>query len=152
MAGFKHDEKTFMNDGDGRQFVDTNVLIYGHDVSAGEKHRQAATLIQKLWHDRQGCLSIQVLQEFYVNVTKKVARPLTTPDAIQIISDLSTWQVHSPSPADVLQAIRLQERYQINFWDAMIITSASRMGCKVLWSEDLSPGQTYDQVMVANPF
>ena len=140
-----------MNETDARQFVDTNVLIYAHDVSAGDKHLRAEALIMDLWQSRLGCLSIQVLQEFYVNVTKKVARPLAIPVAVQIITDLSTWQIHSPTSADVLQAIRLQERYQLSFWDAMIITSAVRMGCETVWSEDLNSGQTYDQVMVVNP-
>lgn len=141
-----------MNETDARQFVDTNVLIYAHDVSAGDKHLRAQGLIEDLWQSRLGCLSIQVLQEFYVNVTKKVARPLATSVAAQIITDLSTWQIHSPTPSDVLQAIRLQERYQLSFWDAMIISSALRMGCQTVWSEDLNSGQTYDQVMVVNPF
>ena len=141
-----------MSETEERQFVDTNVLIYAHDDSAGAKHLRAEALIKDLWQSRLGCLSIQVLQEFYVNVTKKVARPLATSVAAQIITDLSTWQVHSPTSADVLQAIQLQERYQLSFWDAMIITSAVRMGCQTVWSEDLNSGQTYDQVMVVNPF
>lgn len=70
----------------------------------------------------------------------------------EIITDLSTWQIHSPTSADVLQAIQLQERYQLSFWDAMIITSAVRMGCQTVWSEDLNSGQTYDRVTVINPF
>lgn len=141
-----------MNALEPMQFVDTNVLIYAHDTSAGEKHRKAQDLIKDLWRSRSGCLSIQVLQEFYVNVTRKVARPLPASVAVQIMTDLSTWQVHSPTAGDVLTAIRLQERYQVNFWDAMVITSALALGCTTLWSEDLSAGQTYDRVTVANPF
>lgn len=141
-----------MNETKDRQFVDTNVLIYAHDSSAGDKHVQSKTLIEELWASRLGCLSIQVLQEFYVNVTRKVARPLSSSVAAQIISDLSVWHVHSPTPSDVLQAIRIQERYQLSFWDAMIVTSALRMGCQTLWSEDLNSGQVYDRVVVVNPY
>ena len=134
------------------QFVDTNVLIYAHDRSAGPKHARAREMVQELWRSGAGCLSIQVLQEFYVNVTQKVARPLAPELAAQIVRDLGTWQVHSPGVADVLDAIRLQARYRLSFWDAMVVTSAIQVGCHTLWSEDLNPGQVYDQVTVASPF
>lgn len=134
------------------QFVDTNILIYAHDGSAGDKHTQARELIRSLWQSGAGCLSVQVLQEFYVNVTQKVARPLTPDEAAEIIADLSVWQMHRPGAEDVLDAIRLQGRYQISFWDAMIVSSALQLGCEQLWSEDLAAGQTYDTVRVTNPF
>ena len=134
------------------QFVDTNVLIYAHDVSAGQKQDRARQLLRALWQSGEGCLSIQVLQEFYVNVTKKVARPLPAEVAAQIIADLSVWKVHCPTAEDVLDAIRLHERYQISFWDAMVVASAVQLGCQVLWSEDLNPGQVYDQMKVQSPF
>jgi predicted nucleic acid-binding protein len=134
------------------QFVDTNILIYAHDVSAGPKQIRARQLLEDLWQSRLGCLSIQVLQEFYVNVTQKVAKPLPSEAAAQIVADLSVWEVHSPRVEDVLEAIRLQERYQISFWDAMVIASGIALGCQILWSEDLNPGQVYDQVQVQSPF
>ena len=134
------------------QFVDTNVLIYAHDLSAGQKHDRARQLIRDLWQSGQGCLSVQVLQEFYVNVTQKVAKPLSAEVAAQIIADLSVWEVHCPRVEDVLNAVRLQKRYQTSFWDAMILASAVQLGCQVLWSEDLNSGQTYDRVEVQNPF
>lgn len=134
------------------QFVDTNVLIYAHDISAGAKYARARELLGQLWDSAEGCLSIQVLQEFYVNVTRKVARPLTPEAAAQIIADLSVWQVHRPGVDDVLDAIGLQGRYQLSFWDAMVISSAIQLGCQTVWSEDLNPGQAYDQVTVLNPF
>jgi predicted nucleic acid-binding protein len=134
------------------QFVDTNILIYAHDSSAGDKHIKAQALVRDLWQSGEGCLSIQVLQEFYVNVTQKVTRPLSPDEAASIVSELSVWLVHRPGVDDVLDAIRLQGRYQISFWDAMIVTSALQLGCERLWSEDLSAGQAYDTVRVANPF
>lgn len=141
-----------MSEPEHLQFVDTNILIYAHDRSAGEKHIRARDLVSELWQTGEGCLSIQVLQEFYVNVTQKVARPLAPETAAQIIADLSVWQVHRPGVQDVLDAIGLQGRYHISFWDAMIVASALQLGCKTLWSEDLNPGQNYDQVRVLNPF
>ena len=134
------------------EFVDSNILIYAHDLSAGKKHVQAKALIRELWESRRGCLSVQVLQEFYVNVTQKVTRPLTSDAASQIISSLAEWQVYCPRAEDVLDAIKIQDRYQISFWDAMIITSAYHLGCETLWSEDLKPGQEYKLVVVTNPF
>lgn len=134
------------------EFVDTNVLIYAHDRSAGTKHEQAKDLLQSLWDQRTGCLSTQTLQEFYVNVTRKLEQPLQPEVAAAIIADLSVWEIHRPAVNDVLAAIQLQTSHQFSFWDAMILTSAQQMGCKVLWSEDLSDGQTVFDVTVRNPF
>ena len=134
------------------QFVDTNVLIYAHDRSAGSKHERTRTLLKELWDSRSGCLSIQVLQEFYVNITRKVTNPLSPEAAAAIITDLSAWQIHRPDVSDLIEAIRLQTRLQLSFWDAMIIASANRLGCHTVWSEDLNAGQTYGQTIVRNPF
>ncbi len=135
-----------------RQFVDTNVLIYAHDPSAGPKYDRARELINDLWRGGTGCVSIQVFQEFYANATRKLARPLAPELAIQIIADLSHWQVHRPNVNDVIEAIHLHTRRQISFWDAMILTSARRLGCQTLWSEDLNTGQNYEGIEVRNPF
>jgi predicted nucleic acid-binding protein len=143
---------SFMSEPRGLQFVDTNVLVYAHDVSAGHKHTRARELLRSLWRSEVGCLSIQVLQEFYVNVTQKVAKPLTPDAAAQIIADLSVWQVHRPGIEDLLDAIRLQTCYQVSFWDAMMLASAIQLECPTLWSENLNPGQTYDSVSVLSPF
>ena len=136
----------------GLQFVDTNILIYSHDRSAGQKHSRARNLLRELWQSGDGCLSIQVLQEFFVNVTRKVARPLAPEAAAQIIADLSVWRVHRPGVEDILDAIRLQGRYQVSFWDAMIVASAIQSGCQTIWSEDLNSGQVYEDVTVLSPF
>jgi predicted nucleic acid-binding protein len=92
------------------------------------------------------------LQEFYVTVTQKVSRPLSSTVAAQVISDLGAWQVHKPTVEDVLSAIQLQIRYRTSFWDAMILHGAVRLNCQLLWSEDFNPGQIYQQVRVENPF
>ncbi|MGB3715862.1 MAG: PIN domain-containing protein [Candidatus Promineifilaceae bacterium] len=141
-----------MNDVRQLECVDTNVLIYAHDLSAGQKHIQARALIQKLWEYRGGCLSIQVLQEFYVNVTHKVAKSLTSEAASQVITEIAVWQVHHPGVNEVLDATSIQDRYQISFWDAMIIARDLHLGCETPWSDNLKPGQAYEQVVVANPF
>jgi len=134
------------------QFVDANVLIYAYDVTAGAKHEQARALVAGLWESRDGCLSIQVLQEFYVTVTRKVARPLTANMAAEVVADLAAWRVHAPIVEDVNQAIAIHRRYAISFWDALIVRSAAQLGCTTLWSEDLHAGQVYEGVRVINPF
>lgn len=132
-------------------FVDTNVLVYAYDVSAGEKHERGRDLLEELWRSRRGRLSVQVLQEFFVNVTRKIPKPLSTGDADQLVSDLAHWKTHSPTPRDVVEAIGLHERLELSFWDAMIVRSAASMDCGVLYTEDLNPGQLYDSVRVENP-
>ena len=135
-----------------RRFVDTNVLLYAHDDSAGTKRDQARTLLEQLWESRDGCLSVQVLQEFFVNVTRKIAKPLSVETAKEIVADLSHWHMHVPAADDVLGAIGIHQRAGISFWDSMIVHSAAEMGCTVLYSEDLNPGQDYSGVRVQNPF
>lgn len=135
-----------------RQFVDTNVLVYAHDASAGTKHARAAELIKELWNSGTGCLSIQVLQEFYVSVTRKVPKPLDGATAAQLVSDLAQWTVHVPDVGDVVAAVEVHQRNAISFWDAMIIRSAAALGCAIVWSEDLNSGQVYQDVRVVNPF
>jgi predicted nucleic acid-binding protein len=135
-----------------RQFVDTNVLVYAHDITAGDKHSRARALIEKLWNNREGCLSIQVLQEFFVTATRKIPKPLEAPAAAGIIDDLAHWHVHAPTAADVLAAIDIHQRTGASFWDAMILRSAKELGCQTLHSEDLNPGQAYEGVQILNPF
>ena len=141
-----------MSDENGRQFIDTNILVYAHDATAGQKHETAKSLIQSLWYSREGKLSIQVLQEFYVTITRKIAYPYSTQEAAKIIEDLGAWHIHTPSVTNVLAAIEIQTRYQLSFWDSMIIHSAVTLGCGVLWTEDLNNGQIIHQTTIRNPF
>jgi predicted nucleic acid-binding protein len=135
-----------------RRFVDTNILLYAYDDSAGTKRDQARTLLEELWESREGCLSVQVLQEFFVNATRKIAKPLNAETAKEIVADMSHWHMHVPAAVDVLGAIGIHQRAGISFWDSMIVRSAAEMGCKVLYSEDLNTGQDYSGVRVKNPF
>jgi len=135
-----------------RTFVDTNVLVYAHDVTAGDKHDRARALLEELWDTREGCISVQVLQEFFVTTTRKIPKPLDALAAAQVISDLARWHVHAPTAADVLAAIDSHRRTGASFWDAMILRSAQELGCPILYSEDLNAGQAYAAVRVSNPF
>lgn len=135
-----------------RAFVDTNIFLYAFDTTAGEKRERAKALLEELWASRSGCVSVQVLQEFYVNSTRKLPQPLEEQKAKQIIASLRRWHVHAPGADDVLEAIDLQGEAQLSFWDAMILQSASRLGCTTLWSEDLNDDQVLRGVRIRNPF
>lgn len=134
------------------EFVDSNVLVYAHSRASAEKRDRAGKLVDRLWVSGGGSVSIQVLQEFFVVVTRKVPQPLSADEAAQIVEDYSRWAVHSPESKDLLSAIDIHKRFQISFWDAMLIHSARRLGCRVLWTEDLSDGQSYAGVTARNPF
>ena len=135
-----------------RQFVDTNVFVYAYDVTAGDKHSRARGLVEELWDSREGCLSVQVLQEFFVTTTRKIPKPLDTAAASRIIDDLAYWHVHAPAAADVLAAADIHRRTGASFWNAMVLRSAKELGCQTLHSEDLNAGQSYEGVQVRNPF
>jgi predicted nucleic acid-binding protein len=135
-----------------RDFVDANVLVYAFDSSAGPKQQSARALLERLWQNNSGCVSIQVLQEFFVTVTKKVAKPLAVEDAKARIRELAAWRVFSPTADDVLAAIELHARARIGFWDAMIVVAATESGCDALWTEDLTDGQILGGVRIRNPF
>ncbi|MCP2239545.1 putative nucleic acid-binding protein [Thermoanaerobacterium thermosaccharolyticum] len=127
-------------------------MVYAHDISAGRKHEIAKKLLKDLWNTRNGCLSTQVLSEFYVTITKKVKRPLSPSQASQIISDLGLWKLDTPNVEDILDAIQISQRYMISFWDSLIVCSAINLDCSIIWSEDLNSGQYFDKVKVVNPF
>ena len=141
-----------MSGDEGRQFVDTNVLVYAHDRSAGIKQAEAAALVARLWTSGLGCVSVQVLQEFFVAITRKVPHRLDDAAAESLVRDLASWTVFAPDADDVVAAIALHRRARIGFWDAMILHSAAMMGCDLVWSEDLNAGQSYEAVTVKNPF
>jgi len=141
-----------MNDEQSPVFVDTNILVYAYDPTAGQKHVQARALLEDLWNQARGCLNIQVLQEFYVVITQKVPQPLPPETAAAIVRDLAYWRIYAPVAEDILGAVELQQRSRTFFWDAMILWSARQLSCRLVWSEDLSTGQVYDGIQVVNPF
>jgi predicted nucleic acid-binding protein len=134
-----------------KTFVDTNILVYAHDVDDRSKHEFARAALRELWNDGSGILSPQVLQEFYVNVTRKIATPLAKDAARLVVSAYAIWCVDVTS-ADVAAAFRIEDEAKIGFWDALIIASASKAGAARLLSEDLNAGQTIAGVLIENPF
>ena len=135
-----------------RFFVDTNVLVYAHDAGSGQKHAAARSLVERLWEERSGVLSTQVLQEFSVNVRRKARNPMSAEELRQTVEDYLSWNVVVNDGTATLRALAWAERYGISFWDALIIDAANQAAAEVLHSEDLNHGQSYGSVMVSNPF
>ena len=135
-----------------KYFVDTNILMYAHDRSTGVKHERARQLIERLWISGQGVLSAQVLQEFCINLRRRIARPLPVEEVRRLIQDYLSWEVVVNTPASVLQALEIEVRYKTSFWDALVLQAAESSGAAaVLYSEDLAAGQKYGSVQVVNP-
>jgi predicted nucleic acid-binding protein len=136
----------------GKVFVDTNVLIYAHDADAGLKRDIAARRLRELWTSRRGVLSAQVLQEFYVNVTRKIPKPLPRSQAREIIRSYAVWQIETIAAEQVLRASEIEERYQLSFWDALIVVAAWEAGADTILSEDMPGGQRIESILIENPF
>ncbi len=136
----------------GRTFVDTNILVYAHDSSAGRKHKKASQIILDLWDSGLGILSTQVLQEFFVTVTRKIPRPIHCDEAEEIIIHFLKWKIIVNDGQSILSAIDLQRRYSYPFWDSLIIRAAIAGQAGLLLSENFRTGQIIDSLRIVNPF
>ena len=134
-----------------RTFIDTNVLIYAHDVDATTKHATAKGILRELWSERNGILSPQVLQEFYVNVTKKIPHPLSKESARLVVSTYAIWCIETTS-IEISNAFRIEDESRIGFWDALLVASALKSGAHRILTEDLNAGQTIAGILIENPF
>lgn len=136
----------------GKVFVDSNVLIYAHNFDAGPKHHLAAQCLNNLWQSRLGRLSTQVMQEFYVNVTRKIPKPLSAGLAREILRQYNSWVESLISTQTVLRAAEIADSSGLSFWDAMIVAAAEEVGAQELLTEDLSHGQVIVGVRITSPF
>ena len=152
MAAVPGPAKNCMSANVSREFVDSNILVYLFDHSAKTKQASAAQLIERLWNSGTACLNVQVLQEFFVSVTRKVPRPLSSAEALERVREFSAWRVFAPGAPDVATAIEIHRQTNLSFWDAMIVQAASELGCDLIWSEDLSNGHLVRGVRIQNPF
>jgi predicted nucleic acid-binding protein len=134
-----------------RTFVDSNVLIYAHDSEAGIKHRIANSILRELWEQRLGILSVQVLQEFYVNVTRKIAKPIPKNKARLYVDSYLGW-CSETTTAEITAAFRIEDEARISFWDALIVASAIKRGASRILSEGLNAGQRIAGIVIENPF
>jgi predicted nucleic acid-binding protein len=131
-------------------FVDTNVFLYALDQADLKKQAAARAWRSDLWKNRLGRISFQVLQEFYVKATQKW--PETRGDVRAEIKDLLTWQPVAIEAAILERGWKIQDRFQLSFWDALIVAAAKSIGCRYLLTEDLQTGQDLDGVLIVNPF
>ena len=133
-------------------FVDTNVLVYLRDRSEDEKQRRAAEWMALLWELRIGRLSTQVLQEYYVQVTRKLDPPRTTEEAREDVLALGVWR---PTVIDLQvmeRAWTVQDRFGFSWWDALIVAAALAGSCRYLLTEDLQDGQEVEGLRIVSPF
>jgi predicted nucleic acid-binding protein len=133
-------------------FVDSNVLVYAHDLSETARRPVAQELLDELWRDRSGVVSTQVLSEFYVVATRKFDPPLSRRAAREVVAAYGAWPVVQVDVALILAASALEERHTLSFWDALIIEAASRSGARRVVSEDLQGGRRIRGVLIENPF
>ena len=135
-----------------KTFVDTNVLVYAYDRAAGEKHERARSLIRSLWETGTGAVSVQILQELYVNIRRKARHPVSAEKARALIEDYLAWNPVVNDGALLMAALGVEKRYRLSFWDAMIVAAAQKAGVETLYSEDFNDGQAFGPVRVVNPF
>lgn len=141
-----------MNYTKGKFFVDTNLLVYAYDSSAGKKWKTSLEVLSLLWNHRTGVLSTQVVQELFVSLTQKVKNPIRPEMAKEIISDLVQWPLVVNDGKNILRAIDLQIKYHFSFWDSLILQAAITSKSEFLLSEDFQDGQVIESVTIVNPF
>ncbi len=135
-----------------RSFFDTNILVYLFDEDYPERKAQAQTLLKKETENGRIVVSTQVLQEFYVTVTRKLEVPLSPEKAEEVVSQFMVFPLVEISSSHILKAIRKSINLQFSFWDALIIEAAISGGASILYTEDLQHGQIIDNLKILNPF
>lgn len=135
-----------------RRFLDTNILVYLFDASAPQKKIRAQELLKQVVSEGSALLSTQVLQEFFVAVTRKLSVPLTHDQAERAVRDLARLPTTQVDAEMILKAIAAMRRYQLSFWDSLIIQGALHGGATILYTEDLQHGQVIETLTVENPF
>ena len=132
-------------------FVDSTILVYAHDLDAGVKRERAAAKLRELWDSGTGRLSVQVLQEFYVNATQKLAAPIARATAREVIKAYGVWVQRATTVETLTRATEISALARISCRDALIVASAEEVGADELLSEDLHDGQAIAGIKVVNP-
>ena len=133
-----------------RSFFDTNILVYADDKDSPAKRRQALELVAQHRREGTGVLSLQILQEYFVALTRKLR--VEADIARRKVELLAEFDVVTPDVADILAAIDLHRLHHFSFWDGLVLRSAAQAGCRVLFTEDLQAGRNFDGVLIVNPF
>ena len=137
---------------DDKIFIDTNVLVYAFDISAGIKHKKAKEIVEHCWRLENGIISSQVLEEFFVCLNKKIPFPIDSIIVWQIIKDFLKWKTVAVDGDIILESINIHIKHKFSFWDSLIIASAVSGSANMIFSEDLSDNQTIEGVVIKNPF
>jgi predicted nucleic acid-binding protein len=135
-----------------RVFLDTNVFVYLYDSDNPDKQARARALLERLSLSDTLFVSTQVLQEFYVTVSRKFSKQLTQEEIFLATRTLSALPVVRVSVEMIFSAIELVRRLQLSFWDGLILQAALKSGCSLLFSEDLQHGQRIGSLRIVNPF
>jgi predicted nucleic acid-binding protein len=141
-----------MNSMTDRVFLDTNILVYAFDRGEPDKRAKALSILEDLAHKGVAVISTQVLQEFYVTVTRKLSPPLPETEAEAALHHLSRLPCVLIDQALIHSAIRLTRKHNFSLWDALILQSAIKGGCKTLLTEDLQHSFRLDDLQITNPF
>ena len=136
----------------GLTFVDTNILVYARDAGEPAKQARAMDVLRVLWKSRLGRVSQQVLQEYYVTVTRKLKPGLPKEEARDDIAALLAWRPLAPSGSTLSKAWEIEDRFGLTWWDSLIVAAALANRCNLLLSEDLQDGQQIDGLRIQNPF
>jgi predicted nucleic acid-binding protein len=133
-------------------FVDTNVLVYARDAREPAKQARAAAWLDLLWHDESGHISVQVLTEYYVTLTRRLEPRVAPTEAWDEVTELLAWRPQAIDEAVLRRARDVEHRYRLSWWDSMIVAAAQAQSCELLLSEDLQDGAIYGGVTVRSPF
>jgi len=132
--------------------VDTNVFVYAHTVDEPAKRNRAREWLEILWNEQRGRTSIQVLTEFFSVATRGKALDLSQDEAWEVVRSLSAWQPHALDTESLNRAHDLLRRYELNWWDCLVVAAAQAQGCSLLLTEDLQDKANYGGIVVRNPF
>ena len=135
-----------------RAFLDTNIVVYLFDDDSPERQARAAEILRADGETMELVLSTQVLQEFYVAVTRKLERPLAEEDALIAVRSLIELTVTQLDSDMIVSAIELSQAHTVSFWDALIVQAALSSGCQRLLTEDMQDGRRFGELLVENPF
>ena len=136
----------------GEYFVDTNILVYSRDASEGQKQVLAEQWLSHLWRERAGRISTQVLNEYFVTVTSKLAPGLPRAEAWADVESLFAWRPLAVDDRLLRVAHRVHETFGQSWWDSLIVAAGQVLGCAYLLTEDLQDGRDFDGLMVVDPF
>lgn len=133
-------------------FLDTNVFVYAFDADAGNKFTKAQSILKDCWENQSGAISTQVLQEFYVTITHKLANKVDRQSARNIVQTYKAWPLHNITTDDIIEASEFEEQNKFSFWDSLIVVAAQKTGAGILYSEDMQDGRQIGNLTIVNPF